>query len=149
MLRYEIIEERDSIPATTMYPEYEPDPKWKYVDSAGHEHVWVGNEIPTTYQAITGWAVCCEICNEATPTHETRCNLCDEPIEPGMVLVHAAGHTHYIAGNFEATLIVYRGKSTITYPVSPDEVKALNENPEVEIARVLANRQPISSVHKA
>jgi len=144
MCNYEIIEERDAIPVTTMLPEYEPDPEWRHIDSAGHEHVWVGNEIPTTYQALVGWAVCCEVCNEATPIHETQCHLCDEAIEPGMKLVYAAGNRHYKMGNFECKLIVRDSEGTKTYSITRSEADWLRKHDEAEVRHFISNREPLS-----
>jgi hypothetical protein len=127
-----------------MLPEYEPDLNWFYRDSADHKHVWFENEVPTTYLAIVDWATCCEVCNEATPILERRCRLCDEKVEPGMILKTPAGSVRTVPGLWEATLTVTYGDFIWTFSLSKEDVEKLRKGGEAEVKRFVGQRQPDS-----
>lgn len=59
-----------------------PDPKWVHTDSAGHEHRWVGDEVPTVETVKVGEYRCDSCCDMHTVT-ETRCKLCGEQVSVG------------------------------------------------------------------
>jgi hypothetical protein len=78
----EIEMHRDVIDVTPMS---EPDEKWRFVDAAGHVHVWVKvqdrNIVPTTKGVVAGYY------EDGEPYYESRCCDCLERVQPGMVSV--------------------------------------------------------------
>jgi hypothetical protein len=64
----------------------EPNPKWKHIDRAGHEHRWIrwgdGYRLPTLEKVVDG-----EETDESGESYPTRwhyeCPDCREVIEPG------------------------------------------------------------------
>lgn len=82
---WQVTVRRELLDAT---PLMEQDPDWKYVDPAGHKHVYVGGEakglhVPTVRFVTTGryW---CDRCLEEHEEGEHRCLECQSPVEPGM-----------------------------------------------------------------
>lgn len=90
----EIEMSRDVIDVTSMS---EPDEKWRFVDPAGHVHVWVKvrdrNIVPTTKGVVAGYD------EDGEPYYESRCCDCLALIQPGMVSVmnrqFMPGMAHY------------------------------------------------------
>lgn len=58
----------------------EPDPDWRHVDQAGHEHHFLDGH-PTLENVVVGtwW---CQDCHEHHERTELRCRVCGEQIKP-------------------------------------------------------------------
>lgn len=78
---------RDKTPVYTLGNRWEePDPEWVFVDAAGHEHKWDRpNGVTNSHKVQTGTSVFDDGDGywDEVPHFELRCNLCEEPLEPG------------------------------------------------------------------
>lgn len=79
-MNIEIRQEREAIQVSSI-GSHVADPTWVHVDSQGHEHRFVGRDIPTVEWAITRtyW---CEDCRDEHDEGEYRCVKCGEVVEP-------------------------------------------------------------------
>lgn len=79
--------DRNFINITEFYPE--PNPKWRYVDSAGHAHRWGRAKKlrwPGARVAVSGEQRWCDECEEDHPVNRYTiyaCILCGEELHPG------------------------------------------------------------------
>lgn len=113
---------REMIDVTAMS---EPDEKWRYVDAAGHVHVWVrlGDRqiVPTTKGVVAGYD------EDGEPYYESRCCDCLALIQPGMKspanrIFHPGRKTYRINGE-DVTEVeaVYASKAGCRLP--PEALK--------------------------
>lgn len=60
----------------------EPDPRWRYTDSNGHEHYRAERDWPTLEWVVdhTYW---CGDCRDEHDEGHYACRMCGEPVEPG------------------------------------------------------------------
>ncbi len=74
--------DREEIDVTSMGGEPTPDKDWRHIDTNGHMHAWVGNEIPTLEWVVTGteW-VGDEYDSSEIETGEYRCKACGDVVE--------------------------------------------------------------------
>lgn len=61
-----------------------PDPEWRHVDPAGHEHRWVDGATPSLVVVLdqSWW---CRDCHEEHATEHLACRECLAPVDPGTV----------------------------------------------------------------
>lgn len=87
-----------------------PDPEWKAVDLAGHEHQYVaGAQLGEPHWPTLEWVVdetyWCDTCRDEHDKGHWECKQCGETVEPGMVMegpktITKPGRTTYkINGN--------------------------------------------------
>lgn len=101
-----------------------PDPAWRFVDAAGHEHYYRDDPLhvwPTlTWVPVpAGW---CEDCGEVHDDGEWQCPACGEVILPGML--PAPPWPEYVPGPIHATLVVEDRHGRRTWVLSGAEFAA-------------------------
>jgi hypothetical protein len=72
--------EREYIEVSMLSPR-DPDPRWRFVDAAGHEHHWDGDRTPTLEPKLERqwW---CEDCMDEHEDWVLACAQCGEVITP-------------------------------------------------------------------
>ncbi len=92
---------REMIDATTFLM---PDPRWRFVDAAGHEHRRVGNALPTLRYVIDEWWADAD--GEEHSDGHYECLECDEHVTPGVKsgdAVQVPGVTRFYLDGVEIT----------------------------------------------
>lgn len=121
---------------TTAGGHNEPDPDWRHVDRAGHEHTTASEG--ATWRWVTTGGYYCEDCRDDHETGEYRCVVCGERVEPGKRWISDLGWT--VVGPLRGTLRFADGR---VYWLTPGELRTLRATPTIEWARaVAAGRAP-------
>lgn len=117
------------------------DPEWSHVDSHGHEHRFVGDDLPTLALVVTDtyW---CESCNDEHEETEFRCRQCGDVVEPHWKWT--GPETRTIQGLIDARIVTEDGPVESTYVLRGDEwreIAAASTADEIEkAARALVSR---------
>ena len=110
-----------------------PDISWRYIDPNDHAHVWVGDELPTLKEVVTGktW-VGDEYDGMEVDITEYRCRVCDAVVEPKYTVSY---EPNYVAGPPEYTLAIKPSIMESEYPIPQDDV-----GPLIDILRRIFDR---------
>jgi hypothetical protein len=101
----------------------EPDPNWRYVDEAGHEHTYAatGDHYPTLREVI-GPSYWCDTCRDEHEDYEAtyrECVQCGERITPATIF--RGPHRFPVRGIRSATLTSDEGDSCRMWYLTDDE----------------------------
>lgn len=103
--------EYEAIDISTLLPSYKPDPKWTYVDKAGHFHAITKDGKYPTLESYTKHRRCPGGCGDfgCEGTYETRyrCRVCAKRVRPGSIEEGFQGMVRKAPGRMDWTVEVH------------------------------------------